>query len=269
MNRQYNASSFKGVGYFHHFPKNFLRPYGAADLAPSKETIFKRTWPTNCEWLKRPDVAVSELYSTIEENKDIIRGIPNVLTQGRIESLLQDLEPIMETLKKFHKGSVLPVNTNDSAELILKFINMNPETLESIKKFVHVGGALFSTGIQVLVAHTNLTNPGEMASKISFAPEPEPKFKTTGSINDLLPLLLRKSTIAEEKPPQVVPQQANLLQELKDQLMQILTAEEPENMKRKLQESEEQDEPMKKKPKKKKRAKNEKTSKIEKIPKKV
>ncbi|MCP4482179.1 MAG: hypothetical protein GY817_05250, partial [bacterium] len=96
-----------------------------------------------------------------------------------------------------------------------------------------------------------------------------PKFKTTGSINDLLPLLLRKSTIAQEKPPQVVLQQANLLQELKDQLMQILTAVEPENMKRKLQESEEQDEPMKKKPKKKKRAKNEKTSKVEKIPKKV
>ncbi len=166
MNRQYNASSFKGVGYFHHFPKNFLRPYEAADLAPSKETIFKRTWPTNCEWLKRPDVAVSELYSTIEENKDIIRGIPNVLTQERIESLLQDLEPIMETLKKFHKGSVLPVNTNDSAELILKFINMNPETLENIKKCVHVGGALFSTGIQVVVGHTNLTSPGEMAKKI-------------------------------------------------------------------------------------------------------
>ena len=76
---------------------------------------------------------VSELYSTIEENKDIIRGIPNVLTQGTIESLLQDLEPIIDRLKKFQKGSVLPVNTNDSVELILKFINMNPEMLESIK----------------------------------------------------------------------------------------------------------------------------------------
>ena len=84
MNRQYNASSFKGVGYFHHFPKNFLRPYGAADLAPSKKTIFKRTWPTHCEWLKRSEIAVSELYSTLEENKDTIRGIPNVLTHGTI-----------------------------------------------------------------------------------------------------------------------------------------------------------------------------------------
>ena len=108
-----------------------------------------------------------------------------------------------------------------------------------------------------------------MASKLSFAPGPEPTFKTTGSINDLLPLLIRKSTIAEEKPPQVVQQQANPLQELKDQLMQTLTAEEPENRKRKLPESEEQDEQIKKKQKKKKRAKNEKTSKVEKIPKKV
>ena len=115
----------------------------------------------------------------------------------------------METLKKFHKGSVLAVNTNDSAELILKFINMNPETLESNKKCVHVGGALFSTGIQVLVARTNLKNPGEMASKISFAPEPEPKSKTTGSINDLLRLLIRKSSIEEEKPQQVIPEQAS------------------------------------------------------------
>ena len=58
-----------------------------------------------------------------------------------------------------------------------------------IKKSVHLGGALFSTGIQVLVAHTNLTNPGEMAKKNSFVPEPDPKLKTTGNINDLLPLL--------------------------------------------------------------------------------
>ena len=146
---------------------------------------------------------------------------------------------------------------------------MNPETLESVKKFVHLGGALFSTGIQVLVAHTNLTNPGDMASKISFAPDPEPKFKTTGSVNDLLPLLLRKSTIGEEETPQVVQQQANPLQELKEQLMLTLTAEEPENRKRKLAEREEQDESIKKKQKKKKKAKSERTSQVEKIPKKL
>ncbi len=89
---------------------------------------------------------------------------------------------------------------------------------------------LFSTGIQVLVVHTNLTNPGEMAKKISLAQEPDPKFKTTGNINDLLPLLIRKSTVPEGKPPQLMQEQASPLQRLRDQLMQTLTAQEPEKV---------------------------------------
>ena len=30
-----------GVGYFQQFPKNFLRPYGEVDPAPTEAVVFK------------------------------------------------------------------------------------------------------------------------------------------------------------------------------------------------------------------------------------
>ena len=84
-----------------------------------------------------------------------------------------------------------------------------------------------------------------MAKKISLAPDPEPKFKNTGNINYLLPLLIRKSTIPEEKLPQVMQESASPLQGLRHQLMETLSAQEPEKvLKRKLEAIEEEDEPM-------------------------
>ena len=56
-----------GVGYFQQFPKNFLRPYGEVDPAPTEAVVFKRTQPFSCEWLTRPKIAMSELAETIRK----------------------------------------------------------------------------------------------------------------------------------------------------------------------------------------------------------
>ncbi len=68
-----------------------------------------------------------------------------------------------------------------------------------------------------------------------------------------MPLLFRKSSIEEEKLQQVIPEQASPLQGLRDQLMNTLTAQDPEILKRKLDETEEEHELITKKIKKKKK----------------
>ena len=69
-------------------------------------------------------------------------------------------------------------------------------------------------------------------------------------------LLIRESSIEEEKPQQVIPEQASPLQGLRHQLMNNLTAQDPEIVKRKLDETEEEHEPITKKIKKKKKKDN-------------
>ncbi len=124
----------------------------------------------------------------MEKNEHTINTAANFLTASRLNSLMSGFQLVTNTLEKFHKSSVLLVVTSDSAELISKFVNMKPETMETVKKCIHhIGGAVFSTGIQVLSAHTNLTNPSEIARKMSFAPIPELKFKSSCYVIDLLP----------------------------------------------------------------------------------
>ena len=65
-----------GVPFFNHFHKAFLRPYGKAESAPDSRTIFNRINARNCEWLCRPQVALSELAETMHKNIPAIEGSP-------------------------------------------------------------------------------------------------------------------------------------------------------------------------------------------------
>ena len=68
-------------------------------------------------------------------------------------------------------------------------IDTPPEALGTLKACVHIGGALFATGIQSLVAHAQLTNADRLADNMTFAPNPDPVFKQTKDYEDLFPLL--------------------------------------------------------------------------------
>jgi hypothetical protein len=66
-------NSPRGVGFFQQFPRQFLRPYGEAEKAPSTDTVFKRIKPFTCEWLLRPKVALSEFADTMLKNTALIK----------------------------------------------------------------------------------------------------------------------------------------------------------------------------------------------------
>ena len=60
-------SPSNGIGFFDHFPKNFIRPYGGTEEQITEESVNKRVRFYNCEMLKRPTIAMSELAQTTKE----------------------------------------------------------------------------------------------------------------------------------------------------------------------------------------------------------
>ena len=59
----------QGVTYINQFPKYFVTPYGQVKpLNP--EDLEKRLSESNCEYYKRPKVALSETSNTILSNID-------------------------------------------------------------------------------------------------------------------------------------------------------------------------------------------------------
>ena len=90
--------------YLNQFPKNFLRPYGAVDQAPTEDVIFRRVSPASCEWLKRPKVAISEVAETLRTNMDMLtRKKSKLLSSDGVASYAKKLKPLLQNLKNLNK----------------------------------------------------------------------------------------------------------------------------------------------------------------------
>ena len=62
-----------GVKYFFLFRKDFVNPYGSGhDASSTDEQIGARLSQTNCEFLKRPNIAISEFADTLLANTEYL-----------------------------------------------------------------------------------------------------------------------------------------------------------------------------------------------------
>ncbi|XP_065068243.1 proteoglycan 4-like [Rhopilema esculentum] len=94
------TKKMKGVGYFHHFPKNFLKPYRRAEPHPSHNVALSRLRPEGCEWLRQPHVATSELSSTVNDNMPVLMQDDQLLDAEKIQKLTRNLEPLALLLQQ-------------------------------------------------------------------------------------------------------------------------------------------------------------------------
>lgn len=64
-----------GVNYFYHFRKDFLKPYGLAHDADSfnEESFSHRLNTINCEYVVRPQIAISEFSDAVLQNLEYIK----------------------------------------------------------------------------------------------------------------------------------------------------------------------------------------------------
>ena len=193
----------KGVLYFNHYPKNFLRPYGRAEAFPQESVTLSRLKPEGCEWLRRPHVAVSELSSTLNDNIPLLLGDGEFLDSTKMQHFAHLLQPVATLLQSFHKDSDISPTDAQCRDLLSKLINPGSNLDKSLSAAVEVGAALFSIGVNYKVAKTLLSNPERFADLMTFAPAPDPTFKTTKNILDLVPLLQQPSTVPESSTANV------------------------------------------------------------------
>ena len=141
----------KGVGYFHHYRKNFLKSYGRTESYPTDAVALSCLRPEVCEWLHRPHVAISELASTINDNLPVFDADLALLDERKLSSYKQNIEPLPVLLQQFHKdSSVIPTDVA-RRDLLLKILNPSAELSSQLSSCVEVGPALFSFGINFKV----------------------------------------------------------------------------------------------------------------------
>ena len=72
------ANKALGVGWYYHFPKDFLRPYGYGTDGISDDIKSRKLTSTNTSFLNRPSVAMSYLAETVIANIDVVDEFVNL-----------------------------------------------------------------------------------------------------------------------------------------------------------------------------------------------
>ena len=97
----FSSSSTAKCGYNKHFPHSFLLNYGTALQDPKEETIPKRVHDFNCEWLQRPNIAISELAQTLRENLPLLQQYSGTIFMPEfVEDLASHLELLRDVLSR-------------------------------------------------------------------------------------------------------------------------------------------------------------------------
>ena len=113
-------SPLKCVNYYRHFPTCFLKPYGEAEKMLTEELELKRLSHNNCEWLRRLPTAASEFAETLMKNLEgLSENESPYLKKSKISSMLENLQPFFQVLKKFDNKNKDEISTKEDVKAFL------------------------------------------------------------------------------------------------------------------------------------------------------
>ncbi|KAJ7358973.1 hypothetical protein OS493_019878 [Desmophyllum pertusum] len=124
------STTTRGVHYAKHFPRSFISPYGQALGIMTDEKIINRLQFFTCEWLNRPDYAISEFSETMVKNMAVLEKYKGKIIPDKVVDVFSsNLEPIMDSLRRFDsKNTDAPgePTVEDLAE-VMKFLEGNDQ----------------------------------------------------------------------------------------------------------------------------------------------
>ena len=103
--------------------------YGEALANLSDDKIICRLFDWNCEWLSRPNTAISEMASTLKENwSNIMAYRGTVFTEDFVDNLQRFVDPITDALRRVSNKDKLDTDPSFAKDVltILKAINFDP-----------------------------------------------------------------------------------------------------------------------------------------------
>ena len=96
-----SKSPTEGIKYFFHFRKNFINPYGPAhDASPfTDQQIGARLSQMNCEFLTRPNIAISEFSHTFLANMEYLEQNISILDEKGMMKYLHKMNNYKDALR--------------------------------------------------------------------------------------------------------------------------------------------------------------------------
>ena len=169
----WTPESKTGVNYFNHQTKHFLTPYGKTHGLLTSREILHKLFHWNCEWLTRPNYAISELADTLYANLATLAEYKDkVFTRHAVDPLLNKARPIRTVLQRFNKKDSATAKEPDERDLahLMKFIE--DDTVKSLCKHLFAAsGAMFFIATHIMTLETLFSHPAEYAKRHRESPE--------------------------------------------------------------------------------------------------
>lgn len=193
------AKSPTKVTYFKHFPHYFIRPYDAQILY-SETDFVDRLNPKNCEWVTRPQVAMSEFSMAISQNYETLQN-NNVFDtdfMNRLDALIQPNLPSFHNLDVKNKTATA---TNQDIYNVLSSCFDHSDFDASLDTSYQQVASMFVLLSQLRAFRGLVKSPEEYADKLIDDSPAAMTFKTTKSLAALQTMLQEKCITSTPRQP--------------------------------------------------------------------
>ena len=163
-----SAGSTPKPNYNKHFPRSFLLNYGEAlqDLPDDKILARLKNW--NCEWLSRPNIAMSEMASTLKEYWDNISRFKGTgFTSSFVNQLETFCRPIMPALRRLDNKDRYVHDPPDKDDIldVIEAIHKDDQTETLFTEAFNACGPVLMMAIHILAFNCLLHNPEALAEQ--------------------------------------------------------------------------------------------------------
>ena len=169
MSQEYRSSgSTPKPNYNKHFPRSFLLNYGEALQDLPDEKILARLKHWNCEWLSRPNIAMSEMAATLKDNwEQISRFKGTVFTNSFVNQLERFCEPIMPALRRLDNKDRYCHDPPDKDDIldVIEAVHKDENTEELFTEAFNACGPVMMMAIHVIAFNCLLHNPDALADQ--------------------------------------------------------------------------------------------------------
>ena len=163
-----SSGSTPKPNYNKHFPRSFLLNYGEALQDLPDEKILARLKHWNCEWLSRPNIAMSEMAATLKDNwEQISRFKGTVFTNSFVNQLESFCEPIMPALRRLDNKDRYCHDPPDKDDIldVIEAVHKDDKTEELFMEAFNACGPVLMMAIHVIAFNCLLHNPDALADQ--------------------------------------------------------------------------------------------------------
>lgn len=184
-----NSTPSKKVSFYSHFPHYFLKPYAAQPKYETLPEFMSKLSPKNCEWLLRPEIAMSEAAQAILENKAILEQ-SNIFGDNLGTDCLDAVNTVTAELQKMNTNDKTSFADGDDLYRLMSFFMGTDDTFNSyLKEAMQAGAAMYVFAAQITAMQSMFLHPEAYATKLNSDDPACIAFKTTQTVGALQQML--------------------------------------------------------------------------------